>query len=72
MPTNGSTHVLYDNYDMATIFTSGRDDLPENHATDTKKMHRDWQHSTFVQRSFKRVHQLFKAIFQHIKETHNE
>ena len=72
MPTNGSTHVLYDNYDMATVFTSGRDDLPENHATDTEKMHRDWQHSTFVQRSFKRVHQLFKAIFQHIKETHNE
>ena len=68
MPTNGSTHVLYDNYDMATLFTAGRDDLPENHAVDTKKMHRNWQHSTFVQRSYKRVHQLFETINQHIKE----
>ncbi|MBR5550273.1 MAG: hypothetical protein IKU71_11185, partial [Kiritimatiellae bacterium] len=72
MPANGSAHVLYDNYDMATVFTSGRDDLPVNHATDTEKMYRDWQHSTFVQRSFKRVHQLYTAIIQHIKETHDE
>ncbi len=37
-----------------------------------KKMHRDWQHGTFVQRSYKRVHQLFKAITQTIKEESNE
>ena len=32
-----------------------------------KKMHRDWQHSTFVQRSYKRTHQLFKRIMQAMK-----
>ena len=63
---------LYYNHDMATLFTFGREDLPENHATDTKKMHRNWQHSTFVQRSYKRVHQLYKVLIQHTKETHNE
>ena len=67
-----STHVLYDNYDMAAVFTSGCDDLPEDHATDTKKKHQNWQHSTFVQRSYKRVHLLYKVIIQHIKEAHNE
>ena len=60
------------NYSMGTVFTDGRDDLPENHPTDTKKKHRDWQHSTFVQRSYKRVHQLFKVIIQLIKEIPNE
>ncbi len=60
------------NYNMATLFTNGRDDLPGNHPTDTKKKHRDWQHSTFVQRSYKRVHQLFKVVVQLIKEASNE
>jgi hypothetical protein len=63
---------LYCNHDMATLFTYGRDDLPENHATDTEKKHRDWQHSTFVQRSYKRVHQLYKVIIRHVKETQHE
>jgi len=62
-----SSGALYYNHDMAFLFTYGCDDLPENHATDTKMMHRNWQHSTFVQRSYKRVHQLFKVINQHIK-----
>ncbi len=37
-----------------------------------KKMHRDWQHSTFVQRSYKRVHELYKVIIRHVKETQHE
>ena len=64
--------VLKRNFNMAEEFATGLDDLPENHATDTKKKHRDWQHSTFVQRSYKRVHQLYKVIIQYVKETHNE
>jgi hypothetical protein len=32
-----------------------------------KKMHRDWQHGTFVQRSYKQTHQLFKRIMQAMK-----
>jgi hypothetical protein len=39
---------------------------------DTKKKHRDWQHSTFVQRSYKRVHQLYKEIIKQIKEAQHE
>ena len=46
MFTNSNPDKLYYNHDMAILFTSGRDDLPENHATDTKKMYRNWQHST--------------------------
>ena len=72
MMTNSPPEDLYYNHDMAILFTSGRGDLPENHATDTKKMHRNWQHSTFVQRSYKRVYQLFKVIIQHIKESSDE
>lgn len=45
--------------------------LPENGEA-TTEMHRDWQHNIFVQRSYKRVHQLFKAITQTIKEESNE
>jgi hypothetical protein len=59
------------NFNMA-FFIAGQDDLPENDATDTKKKHRDWQHSTFVQRSYKRVYQLYKEIIKHIKEAHYE
>lgn len=33
-----------------------------------KKMHRDWQHSTFVQRSYKRTHKLFQTIISLITE----
>ena len=72
MYTNSIPGKLYYNHDMASLFASGRDDLPENHATDTKKKHRDWQHSTFVQRSYKRVHQLYKEIVKHIKEAQHE
>ena len=68
MTTNNAFDVLYDNYDMGTLFISGRDDLPANDPSDTRKKHRDWQHSSFVQRSYKRVHQLYKEIIKHIKE----
>ena len=54
------------------FFIAGQDDLPENDATDTKKKHRDWQHSTFVQRSYKRVHQLYKEIVKDIEEAQHE
>ena len=50
------------NFNMADI-TDGQEDLPVNGSKPEKK-HRDWQHSTFVQRSYKRTHQLFKAITQ--------
>ena len=60
------------NFNMAEEYVTGREDLPENHATDTKKKHRDWQHSTFVQRSYKRVHQLYKEIIKQIKEAQHE
>ena len=59
---------LYFNHNMAALFTSGIDDLPTN-GEKAKYKHRDWQHSTFVQRSYKRVHQLFKIIDQHIKRS---
>ena len=72
MMTNSPPEDLYYNHDMATLFTCGRDDLPVNHASDTTKKHRDWQHSTFVQRSYKRVHQLYKTIIQHVKEMQHE
>ena len=72
MYTNSIPGKLYYNHDMASLFTSGQDDLPENDATDTKKKHRDWQHSTFVQRSYKRVHQLYKEIVKHIEEAQHE
>ena len=62
---------LYYNHDMATLFTSGIGDLPPN-GDDSEDKHRDWQHSTFVQRSYKRVNQLFKEIMKHIKESANE
>ena len=66
MPTNGLQNILYEDYDMAVLFTSGQSDLPQN-GDKVKDKYRDWQHSTFVQRSYKRVHQLFKVINQHIK-----
>ena len=54
-------------YNMAVLFDIGIDDLPIN-GTNAKDKHRDWQHSTFAQRSYKRVHQLFKKITQLMKE----
>ena len=59
------------NHNMAAEYTFGQDDLPQN-GSEFEDKHRDWQHSTFVQRSYKRVHQLFKAITQTIKEESNE
>ena len=70
--TTTGTSVPKRNFNMAEEFATGLGDLPANHATDTKKKHRDWQHSTFVQRSYKRVHLLYKVIIQYIKEAHNE
>ena len=49
------------NFNMASVFAYGREDLPEN-GESTTEMHRNWQHSTFVQRSYKRTHQLFQTI----------
>lgn len=65
MQTNSPPDRLYSNYDMAAIFTTGKEDLPSN-GEGVEDRHRDWQHSSFVQRSYKRVHQLFKTINQHI------
>ena len=55
------------NFNMASLFTYGRNDLPEN-GESTTEMHRNWQHSTFVQRSYKRSHQLFQTIISLITE----
>ena len=55
------------NFNMATLFVYGRNDLPENGEA-TTEMHRNWQHSTFVQRSYKRTHQLFQTIINFITE----
>jgi hypothetical protein len=53
------------NFNMAN-YRDGLDDLPKN-GYDTKDRHRDWQHSTFVQRSYKRVNKLFKQIINTMK-----
>ena len=53
------------NYNMA-LYMVGQEDLPEN-GTKSKDKYKDWQHSTFVQRSYKRTHQLFKRIMQAMK-----
>ncbi len=55
------------NFNMASEFAYGREDLPEN-GEKTTEMYRNWQHSTFVQRSYKRTHQLFKKIINLLKE----
>lgn len=56
---------------MATLFLSGIPDLPQN-GSELAKRYRNWQHSTFVQRSYKRVGLLFERIVKHIKEELNE
>ena len=53
------------NFNMATI-TDGQEDLPVNGKM-AKDKHRDWQHGTFVQRSYKRTRQLFKTIIEIMK-----
>ena len=58
------------NFNMAT-FIDGQEDLPVNGSNPEKK-YRDWQHSTFVQRSYKRVHRLYKEIIKHMKEIDHE
>ena len=58
------------NYNMAT-FTEGQNDLPPN-GDDMEDKHRDWRHSTFVQRSYKRTHQLFREIIKIVKEGSEE
>jgi hypothetical protein len=59
------------NFNMASEFSYGREDLPEN-GVKTTEMHRNWQHSTFVQRSYKRTHQLFRTIINLLKEGEEE
>ena len=58
------------NVNMAD-FSDGRGDLPENGQRIQDK-HRNWQHSTFVQRSYKRTHQLFDQLINFIKENSHE
>lgn len=58
------------NVNMAD-FTDGQSDLPENGQRIQDK-HRNWQHSTFVQRTYKRTHQLFDQLINFIKENSNE
>ena len=58
------------NVNMAD-FSDGQGDLPENGQRIQDK-HRNWQHSTFVQRSYKRTHQLFDQLINFIKENSHE
>ena len=52
-------------------FTDGQSDLPEN-GQEMGDKHRNWQHSTFVQRAYKRTHQLFDQLIGFIKENSHE
>lgn len=54
------------NFNMAS-FIAGQEDLPENEDDDPEKRYRDWQHSTFVQRSYKRTSRLYKEIISFVK-----
>ena len=49
------------NFNMATSYIYGKEDLPTNGDASNEK-HQDWQHDTFVQRSFKRTKQLYREI----------
>ena len=53
------------NFNMAD-FTEGQGDLPEN-GDKSDEQYQNWQHSTFVQRSYKRTRELYNAIMQFIK-----
>ena len=48
------------NFNMAD-FTEGQEDLPQNGEDDDEK-YQDWQHSTLIQRSYKRTRELYKRI----------
>ena len=54
------------NFNMAD-YTDGQSDLPVN-GTDADEKYRDWQHSTFVKRSYKRTHQLYNQIIELLNE----
>ncbi len=64
--TNGKL-VRSRNHNMAT-FTEGQNDLPSN-GKEVDERYRDWQHSTFVQRSYKRTVRLFDEIINVMKGT---
>ena len=55
------------NHNMAT-FTEGQNDLPPN-GKELDEKYRDWQHSTFIQRSYKRTSRLFLEIIKVMKGT---
>ena len=57
------------NFNMAD-WVDGQDNLPVNEE-EKEKRYRDWQHSTFVQRSYKRTHKLYRRIINLI-ETRGE
>ena len=67
--TNATTgaSVPKRNFNMAEEYATGVEDLPENRDGESEKRYRDWQHSTFVQRSYKRTRSLFKEIIRFIK-----
>ena len=71
IPLRDRDKPLFGNYNMAVLFDVGKEDLPENE-NEPEKRHQDWQHSTFVQRSYKRTGQLFKKVIQLIKVEANE
>ena len=56
------------NFNLASFIT-GQADLPANKDDDPEKRYRDWQHSTFVQRSYKRTSRLYKEIISFMKGT---
>ena len=56
------------NFNMAS-FIAGQEDLPENEDDEPENRYRDWQHSTFVQRSYKRTGRLYKEIIRFMKGT---
>ena len=56
------------NFNMAS-FIAGQEDLPENEDDEPENRYRDWQHSTFVQRSYKRTGRLYKEIIWFMKGT---
>ena len=65
-PTTGAS-VPKRNFNMAEEYATGIGDLPENDDDEPEKRYRDWQHSTFVQRSYKRTRMLYKEIIKNVK-----
>ena len=60
------TGVPKRNFNMAEECATGLEDLPPNGEAANEK-YQDWQHSTFVQRSYKRTRELYKRIIHLIK-----